>query len=213
VNDNQLILQFSTAAPEWRRWVPKFLQRPKALCVFGDKNWGSVLIRRGNHSPFSHVDIVLEDGNLLGASNSPLAPVVSEIYPKSLASGVAVRPPNYQKFKYRRCMILETDRATDIRRIALSQNGKIFDNTVLKDFLSDSFPGARNWRINDSWFCAELVVWAMEVGGFWPHPLEWPKNRISPTDILLLCLCDSRWVNRETFWQPIPGLKLEQGET
>lgn len=104
-------------------------------------------------------------------------------------------------------------RANDVREIALSQLGKPFDNSALKDFLSDSFPGERDWRLDDHWFCAELVVWAMETAAMWGGPLHWPKNRVSPTDILMLMLTDARWRNAETFWQPIPGLSLGPGET
>jgi hypothetical protein len=206
VSTDQLILQFSTAAPDWRPWVPKFLQRPKMICLLGDKNWASSMIRRTNHSPFSHVDIVIpssemfEGGGLLGASDNLKASMIT-----GNARGVAVRPTDYQKFRYIRRMVISTNRANDIRRIALSQLGKPFDNGALKDFLSDSFPGRRDWRLTDSWFCAELVVWAMEVGGFWDIPLEWPKNRVSPTDILLIMLMDPRWVNRETFWDAHQG--------
>ena len=57
----------------------------------------SRLIAMACRSPFSHVDIVLPDGNLLGASDSPDAPVL-EGNPK----GVAIRPPNYQPFAIRR---------------------------------------------------------------------------------------------------------------
>jgi hypothetical protein len=38
--------------------------------------WQSHLIRCFSHSQFSHVDVVMPDSNLLGASNSPDAPVI-----------------------------------------------------------------------------------------------------------------------------------------
>lgn len=110
-------------------------------------------------------------------------------------------------------MILATDRADDIRRILVSQLGKDFDNSSLRDFISDSFPGVRNWRLTDSFFCAELVVWSLEVGGFWGSKmLLWPKNRVSPNDILIMLLNDERWINREHFWKPIEGLQLGPNE-
>jgi hypothetical protein len=207
--DDELVIQFSTAAPDWRPWVPKRLQMPKPLCLLGDKNWASSLIRRTNHSPFSHVDVQLEDGNLLGASDNASAPVVY-----GNPRGVAVRPPNYQRFAYRRQMKLATPLADDIRKVLLTQVGKGFDNSSLKEFISDKFPGTRNWRLDSHWFCAELIPWAEEVCGYW-FPLvqlPWPKNRFSPTDILILHLTDPRWVNRDVFWDPVPGLKLDPGE-
>ena len=206
--DDRLILQFSTAAPSWRGHTPERLKRFPFRLAF-DRNYGSELIRRANHSPFSHIDMLMKDGTLVGASDSPDAP-----YIHGNPRGVAQRPFDYQEFAYRRQMILLTDRADDIRRIWVSQLGKAFDNSALKDFVSDSFPGLRDWRLTDSWFCAEGAVWSMEMGGFWgAKMLPWPKNRVSPTDILLMCLTDDRWLNRESFWSPIPGLVLGPHET
>jgi len=160
------------------------------------------------HSPFSHLDIVLPDGHLLGASDSPKAPVI-EGNPR----GVAIRPFDYQSFGYRRQMVLKTERADDIRAIAKTQLGKEFDNVGLREMLSDNFPGARNWRMDDNWFCAELVAFAMEAGGLFGGPLLWPKNRVSPSDLLMLFLLDARWINQDIFWAPVPGLKLGPSET
>lgn len=148
--------------------------------------------------------MLMEDGNWLGASDNPGAPVI-----RGNARGVAIRPPEYQQFNYRRWMVLNTERADDIRAIAATQVGKDFDNTGLKEFIGDKFPGMRDWRLDKSWWCSELMAWAMEAGGFWqPRLLMWPKNRVSPTDLLLVCLMDERWVNRDSFWLPVPGLKL-----
>jgi hypothetical protein len=126
---------------------------------------------------------------------------------------VAVRPPEYQQFRYRRQMVIATPRAEDVRALALSQLGKKFDNSSLKDFASDKFPGDRDWRLRDSWFCAELVIWAMESAFVFDGALSWPKNRVSPTDILLLFLNSPMWRNKASFWLPIPGLILGPNET
>ncbi len=176
--------------------------------ILFDKYWAAPIIRRMSHSPFTHCDMMLEDGNMLGASDNFDAPVI-----KGNPRGVAVRPPDYQPFSYRRRVILKTERADDIRNIALTQVGKDFDNSGLKDFIGSSFPGMRDWRLDNSWWCSELVTWAMEAGGFWqPRMLMWPKNRVTPTDLLLVLLMDDRWINREAFWLPVPGLKLDQNE-
>jgi hypothetical protein len=206
--DNKLVLRFSTAAPDWKyERTPEFCKKFPISLMF-NKNWGSGLIRRSCHSPFSHVDIVLKDGTLLGASDSPNAP-----YIHGNPRGVATRPMDYQQFAYRRQMVIETERADDIRRIAVSQLGKSFDRTAIRDFINDSFPGYRDWRLNDSWFCAELIMWAMESGYMWGSPpIPWPKNRVSPTDILMMFVTDKRWLNRDTFWLPIPSLVLGPGE-
>lgn len=172
-------------------------------------NWASAAIRRLSHSPFSHVDFLLEDGNLLGASDQgPHSPCIA-----GNPQGVAIRPPNYQKFGKRRDMILRTDRADDVINAAKTQLGKPFDSSGLWEFLGDKPPGERDWRNVEAWFCAEHKVWSCEEGRLWSNKLAWPKNRITPTDLLLLFLQDDRWENRETFWDPIPGLKLDEGET
>lgn len=206
--EDRLILQFSTAAPDWRfKHLPRFLKRWPLSMMF-NKNWGSGLIRRSCHSPFSHVDMVLKDGNLLGANNDINAPVIH-----GNPRGVAIRPPDYQKFAYRRQAIIETDRADDIRRIWTTQLGKGYDNGTMWDMINDNFPGVRDWRLDDCWFCSEGVMWAMETGYFWgPPPILWPKDRVSPTDLLMLLATDKRWVNKDTFWQPIPGLVLGPDE-
>jgi hypothetical protein len=207
--EDKLILQFSTSAPNWRRErLPQFCKKWPLSMAF-NKNWGSGLIRRACHSPFSHVDMVMKDGNLLGASDSPNAPFIH-----GNPRGVALRPFDYQAFAYRRQMIIATERADDIRRLWATQLGKKFDNSGLKDFVSDKFPGRRDWRLDDCWFCAEGIMWALEAGYMWgPPPLPWPKNRVSPTDILMMFLGDERWLNRDVFWDPIPGLVLSPGET
>jgi hypothetical protein len=208
--DNRLVLQFSTAAPEWRfKQTPQFAKKWPLSMAF-NKNWGSGLIRRSSHSPFSHVDMLMKDGSLLGASNDPAAPFIH-----GNPSGVATRPPDYQLFAFRRQMILDTERADDIRRLAVTQLGKKYDNSAMWSFIDDKFPGVRDWRLNESWFCSELIMWAMEMGHYWgsPKAVMWPKNRVTPTDLLLMCIHDTRWVNRDTFWQPVPGLVLGPGET
>lgn len=184
-SNGRIVLQFSTAADS----LP---------------NWASALIRRLSHSPFSHVDLVLQSGNLLGASDmGPNSPCV-----EGNPCGVAIRPPNYQEFGLRRQMILQTDRADAVINAAYSQIGKPFDGSGLKDFVSEAFPGVRDWRMPDAWYCSELYTWALEEGRYFSYPLPWPKNRISPTDLLVLLLMDNRWINRDEFWMPIPGMKL-----
>ena len=207
-DDDLLTIQFSTAAPMWRWWVPNRLRQPTSIyCIAGDKNWASGLIRRSCHSPFSDVDLVMRDGNMLGASDYLSAPVVT-----GNSRGVAIRPPEYGPFAYRRRMKIKTPRADDVIKIASTQLGKDFDNGSLWDMVSDRFPGQRDWRMEGKWFCAELILWAMETGGLFGGPLRWPKNRVSPTDIIMLLLTDERWINRDEFWHPVPGLTLGPNE-
>ena len=184
---NEVVLQFSTT-------------------INSLSNWASALIRRMTHSPFSHIDIVLDDGSLLGASDNPMAPVL-----RGNPRGVAIRPgsPPYQEFGVRRQMVIRTPKADAIIDMAMSQLGKPFDASALSDFISDDFPGVRDWRNNGTWFCAEWVIWSFETAGYWaPAELLWPKNRVSPTDIFLIFMFDTNWVNRDTFWSPVHGMTL-----
>ena len=161
-------------------------------------NWASIVIRHMSHSPFSHVDLVMEDGNLLGASDSPKAPVLS-----GNPRGVAIRPANYENYGRRCRMVITTPLADAIREVAKSQLGRPFDNSALIGFLSDAVPGERDWRASDNgWFCSELAVFSFEAAGYWrASPTVWPKNRISPSDMLMIFLFDPNWKNRDTFWR------------
>ncbi len=156
--------------------------------------WQSAVIRRMCHSPFSHVDFVLEDRSCLGASDP---------------GGVAIRQSEYQDFGMRRRAIIQTDKADAIHAAAKSQLGKPFDDSALYDFLSDK-PGDRNWRSTDRWFCAELLAWACEAAGLWPYKLLVPKNRISPADLLLLL---NPFIDADSFWLPVAGLTMGRHET
>lgn len=182
---DELILQFSTTENIWS-WKPPFFP-----------NWGSAVIRLGTHSPFSHVDMELPGGYLLGSSNSPNAPVIS-----GNPQGVAVRPSNYAPFAIKKRMVIYTPLADSIRLAALSQNGKPFDGGILRQFISPTSYRLLDWRDTRQWFCSELIVWAMELSGFWypRHVVQWPRKLITPIDILILMLFDKRWTNMETFW-------------
>jgi hypothetical protein len=174
---DQVILQFSTTVNSWgNRW-----------------SW---VIRHLCNSPFSHVDMVMPDGNLLGASDSPRAPVVS-----GNSRGVAIRPPDYEAYGLRLRMVINTPKADLIRAVALTQLGKPFDNSALYGFLSDALPGARPWGDPTSWFCSELIIWSFLKALYWNEiPLVWPQNRVSPPNIFMIFLFDQNWVNRDTFW-------------
>jgi hypothetical protein len=117
----------------------------------------------------------------------------------------------------RRQMILKTDKAGAILDFAMSQLGKPFDRTALHNFLSPALPGARDWRDPDQWFCSELVLCSLENGGYFKQilgksQLPVPKNRVSPNDLLEILLLDPNWVNRDTFWDQVEGLKPDPGE-
>ncbi len=154
------------------------------------------------HSDFSHCDLVLPDGNLLGASDQGTHSRFIEGNP----CGVAIRPPDYQAFGIRRIAIIETKKADRIIDVAHSQLGKAFDPEALRAFLSNG--PSREWRVDSTWFCSELLAYCFEEAGYWNVPLIWNKNRVSPADFIGWFTFDPNWINRETFMQPITGLKL-----
>ena len=228
---SQVILQFSTTRFQAYRRPPLeagvlswWHWRAASLPIFW-RNKSSWMIRKMGHSPFSHVDFVLPPdhehaGCLLGASDmGEGSPCIA-----GNPCGVAIRPPDYQEFGYRRQMILQTNKADEIYMVALTQLGKPFDNGGLRKFLSDDWPSVRDWRDTGKWWCSEGALWALETGGFWSpeesiaaadrdsYTLPWPKDRASPTDLLLVCVADSRFINAKTFWDPIKGLDLAPWE-
>lgn len=166
----------------------------------------SKMICKFCHSHFSHVDIVMPDGNLIGASNSPDAPFI-----EGNPCGVAIRPPEYQKFGMRRMAVaaIHSDRPKEIEdnfyKVLLSQLGKPFDDSALYAFISSEGAEPRNWRQDDLWFCSEYAAWAFEIANFFPYELITAKNRITPADLLLLL---NPFINVNTFWLPIEGLVL-----
>lgn len=142
--------------------------------------WQSALIRRMCHSPFSHVDVVHEKG-LFGASDP---------------GGVMFRPNDYQVFGIRRRCAIKTPVADKFMEIIFAEMGKPFDGEALYAFMSDK---VREWRKPDSWFCSELVAYALEEAGFFPFKLISVKNRISPADLLLLL---NPWIDADKFLIP-----------
>jgi hypothetical protein len=146
--------------------------------------FASGIIRRLCHSPFSHVDIVLnsaEERGLLGVSG--------EDHKIGDLGGVRVRPNPAWEYRGNPKVARLTNVSDQVydrfMTFGHGQIGKPFDNGALWDFLSDS-PQDRDWRCPDSWFCSEFVVCCLEQAGFFPYPLVVAKNRITPADSLLL---------------------------
>jgi hypothetical protein len=167
--------------------------------------WQSWVIRKLCHSDFSHVDLVLPDGNLLGASDmGPLSPCLA-----GSSQGVAIRPPNYQEFYIRRNAVIATPLADRIYELARSQLGKPFDSGAMKSFFGEE---DRNWEETECWFCSELVAWCFMKAPYWSIPIMWAKNRVTPGDFIGWFTFDPNFRNREQFLSQIPGLMLGKKE-
>lgn len=196
-HDAVLTLRFSRAAPlSWKeRW------QQKAFVDF------SLWICRLTHSPFSHVDMLTDDGHLLGSSNNPTAPVVS-----GNPCGVAIRPFDYQRFAVRRDVIMKVtaDEKKAFVDFTTAQVGKPFDADALKPstFLSAEFHN-RDWRKGDKWFCAELMARATEEALLLDWDIPGIKNRVTPADLILIL---APLFDFEECFKPIKGLEMEPWE-
>lgn len=131
--------------------ILQFTARPKI---------GSWLIRKFTWSDYSHVDIVLPDGRLLGAR---------------FEGGVSIKPPN----NFKKCVRFSVDAPEDVISAALTQVGKPYDIVAIFGIIV-----RRDWHKSKKWFCSELVAWSFEEAG---NPLLRTENfnRVTPRDLLM----------------------------
>lgn len=127
----------------------------------------SEMVRVFSRGWASHVDVALPDG-LLGAR---------------FQGGVRIRAPNYCAFRRIQSVVLSATLAQEETFVQFlrAQVGKPYDATAIA-----AFAAARDWREPDSWFCSELVAAALETCGWFPHPLAFASNEITPRDLLLV---------------------------
>jgi len=120
------------------------------------------------HEGFSHVDIVLPDGSLLGARDDAIG---------GQPPGVWIRPAGYSPWIRR--VVIEIPCTPAQEAIALefahAQIGKPYDRTAILAFVA-----GRDWREEDSWFCCELELAMLETAGLC-EKLYAPLNKIMPT--------------------------------
>lgn len=108
-------------------------------------------------APFSHTDIILPDGQLLGARSDRVG---------GKPPGVQIRPPGYVKFAAK---VVFTIPCTDAQEgafldFAHKQVGKPYDKWAILGFIT-----GRDWRDESAWFCDELVVRCAEVSTIMPY--------------------------------------------
>jgi uncharacterized protein YycO len=125
--------------------------------------WQSAFIRFATWSDWSHVDVLLEDGTLLGSR---------------MDGGVKIRPANYANFSKK--ALYQIDAPAEVMDFAKKQVGLPYDSTGIINF------GAhRDWRQPDSYFCSELIAAAFEAGNLPLLNPDTPSSRISPRDLTL----------------------------
>lgn len=139
----------------------------------GNGSFGSRMIEWFDHGAYSHVDIVLPSGELLGARNDVI---------DGIPAGVQIRPPNYVSGDNVLRVDLPAPAAVVERfyELAHAQIGKPYDRTAIVGFVV-----GRDWREDDSWFCSELFMWLLEQSGYL-HRLSAPCEKIAPDDALLV---------------------------
>jgi hypothetical protein len=122
--------------------------------------WASQLIRWATWSPYSHVDLVLPGGWLLGATPD---------------SGVSIRPPVSATGSKR----FQVDAPDAVFEAALSQRDRPYDWAGIF-----GWGLRRDWQDQDAWFCSEFIAWCFEQAGC---PLLRAQDlwRITPRDLLL----------------------------
>jgi hypothetical protein len=181
INASTIRIRFSRCAPPtWR----ERLRQMQSMQLPIDY---AMVICCLTHSPFSHADLVLDDGTLLGASDNPEAPIIKTT-PSGNPRGVAIRPVDYQRFAIRQDAVIAT--TPEIKKaftdFCVAQIGKPFDTSALKlrTFLSPLFAD-RDWRDDRKWFCIEMLGRASELSRLIPWRYPGIKNRMTAADFLI----------------------------
>jgi hypothetical protein len=135
---------------------------------------GADLIAWFSHGGYSHVDIVLPDGRLLGARSDRVG---------GAPPGVQIRDAAYVEG----CEVLRVaiecapEMAATFEAFVRGQIGKPYDVEGIAGFIV-----GRDWRDDSAWFCSELASAGLEHCGYFPHPLAAPTNKLTPADLLLV---------------------------
>jgi len=123
----------------------------------------STLVRWRDWSDYSHVDLIMPDGRLIGA----------------YSNGVVIGYPHIVSNKIIVSIVVTQEQADKIYKGAMSQLGKPYDYAGIFGFVTN-----RDWQEDDSWFCSELIAWIFKEAGI--NLLRFDNiSRISPADLLL----------------------------
>jgi len=121
-----------------------------------------------DHGWCSHVATILPDGRYLSAE---------------LIGGVAIR--TFKEEEFSKILIVELPTTHKIHdafyAFCHSQVGKPYDWTAILAFAAN-----REWRLNDAWFCSELISAALEVSQYFPYRIATGNKKITPHNLLLM---------------------------
>jgi hypothetical protein len=145
----------------------------KAQFVLG-KDLSSWAISWFGGGGYSHVDLVMPDGGLLGARSDWI---------KGIHPGVMIRPPDYEKWKVKTVVAKEVSQLQFDQAIAIAKKQlfKPYDMTAIWGFAT-----GRDWRNLDEWFCSELLMYVFETAKIVPEiPVK--VEKIFPGEALAIC--------------------------
>ena len=127
----------------------------------------SWLISRFGNGYWTHVDIVLPGGELLGARSDAIG---------GKPPGVQIRPPGYELWVDR--MVIEIEASPWSlalgRGFLNKQLGKPYDRLAIVAFAMD-----RDWRNEGQWICSELAARYLEVSAL-IHKLDVCVSKVTP---------------------------------
>lgn len=131
------------------------------------RHLGSVSIRLVTWSLYSHVDLIINPAQVIGAT---------------AFKGVAVEPIEHRLALASKAVVVDVPvlSAADVEHFAYAQLGKPYDwSGVIGIGLH------RNWQEDDSWSCAELVAAALRYGGANLFDDAY-HHRVTPQHLLML---------------------------
>lgn len=128
-------------------------------------SWMSKLIEWFTWGKYAHVDVVLPNGDIIGAR---------------LFGGVRIRRDSLSYSRVKRYSVtVPESTAASIYGTLRAQVGAGYDWLGIL-----SFPLRLRWNRSDKWFCSELVAWAFYINGV--QLVTEPKfERLSPRDLRL----------------------------
>lgn len=122
----------------------------------------SKIIRFLTRSEYSHVEMFV----------TPMTTISS-----TFKDGVRVVPLTAVLQGVSKYCIATIDAPESAIDLALSQNGKPYDYMAIFGFFS-----TRQWQLADSWYCSELVAWALERAG--KRLFNAGQWKVSPQDLI-----------------------------
>jgi len=146
--------------------------RLQFVAASGLSSW---LIERFGGTPedeFSHVDIMLPDGSLLGARNESIG---------GKPPGVQIRKQGYDVWRRRVVLALpvSAQAAAAAMRFGVAQIDSGYDQSAICGFILD-----KNWHAKGKWICSAFATAYLQAAGFMRELIVEPQQ-VSPNGLAL----------------------------